>query len=56
LNSVPGIGAKRRRALIRHFSSVERIKQASIDELQAAPSMSKSAAEAVFGFFHPMEE
>lgn len=53
LNSVPGIGPKRRRALVKHFGSVEKIKQATLDELTVAPSMGKSAAEAVFGFFHP---
>lgn len=52
LNSIPGIGAKRRRALVRHFGSVERIKQASVEELMRAPSMSRPAAEAVYGFFH----
>lgn len=48
LNDIPGIGPKRRRALIRHFGSLEKIKQATLEELEAAPSMSKPAAEAVF--------
>ena len=56
LNSVPGIGPKRRRALVKHFGTVESIKQATVDELAEAPAMGKAAAEAVYGFFHPMEE
>ncbi len=48
LNDIPGIGPKRRRALIRHFGSLEKIKQATIEELESAPSMSKPAAEAVY--------
>ena len=55
LNDIPGIGSKRRRALIKHFTSVEKIKQASVEELASAPSMTRSAAEAVYGFFHPAE-
>ena len=53
LNSVPGIGPKRRRALVKHFGSVERIRTATVDELAGAPSMGRAAAEAVYGFFHP---
>lgn len=58
LNSVPGIGPKRRRALVKHFGSVEKIKAASLEELAGAPAMGRAAAEAVYGFFHPanMEE
>ena len=51
LNDIPGIGPKRRRALVKHFGSVERIKQASVEELAAAPSMNKQTAEAVHSFF-----
>jgi len=51
LNDIPGIGPSRRRALIKHFGSVEKIKKASLEDLQSAPSMTKSAAEAVWEFF-----
>jgi excinuclease ABC subunit C len=34
LDSIPGLGAERRRALLKHFGSVRRIKVASLDELQ----------------------
>jgi excinuclease ABC subunit C len=52
LNDIPGIGPKRRRALIRHFGSLEKIRQATVEELQAAPSMSQPAAQAVFRALH----
>jgi excinuclease ABC subunit C len=51
LEDIPGIGQKRRRALLRHFGSLKAIKQASLDELAAAPGMGRKAAEAVHRFF-----
>jgi excinuclease ABC subunit C len=51
LEDIPGIGQKRRRALLRHFGSLKNIKQASVDELAAAPGMGRKAAEAVHRFF-----
>lgn len=51
LNEIPGIGSKRRRALVKHFGSVEKIKKASVEELAAAPSMNKSAAQTIYEFF-----
>lgn len=56
LNEVPGIGPKRRRALVRHFGSLEKIRNASVAELEAAPSMSRSAAEAVYRALHQEPE
>lgn len=52
LNQVPGIGSKRKRALVQHFGSVEKIKKATIEELAAAPSMNKTAAQMIYEFFH----
>lgn len=47
LDDVPGIGPKRKRALIRQFGSVKGIKAASIDELTSIPGMSQSLAERI---------
>jgi excinuclease ABC subunit C len=47
LEDVPGVGPGRRRALLRHFGSLKRVRAASLDELAAAPGMSRRAAEAV---------
>ncbi|WP_428263194.1 excinuclease ABC subunit UvrC [Haliangium sp.] len=51
LDDIPGIGLKRRKALLRHFGSLKAIKQAGIDELAAVVGMSRPAAEAVRRFF-----
>ena len=50
-NQIPGIGPARRKALIKHFGSVERIKSATRDELAATPTITKAAAEAIYVFF-----
>jgi excinuclease ABC subunit C len=47
LDEVPGIGGKRRRALLVHFGSLDGIRAASVDELAAVPGMSRRAAEQV---------
>ncbi len=47
LDSIPGIGPSRRKALLIHFGSVDKIKEASIEELAGAPGMNRAAAESV---------
>ncbi len=44
LDAVPGIGPRRRRALLAHFGSLERIRGASIEELASVPGMNLSIA------------
>jgi len=46
LDGIPGIGPKRKRALLRQFGSVAAIKEASVEELTAA-GMAKSLAEKI---------
>ncbi len=50
LDEVPGIGAKRRRALLAAFGSLEGIRAASVEELLAVPTMNRAAAEKVKAF------
>jgi excinuclease ABC subunit C len=45
--SVPGIGPKRRRALLKKFGSVRAVKEASIEELMSVPGMTRQLAEKV---------
>lgn len=52
LDEIEGIGPVRRKALLEHFKSVERIKQASREELENAPGMTARAAESVWTYFH----
>ena len=51
LDKVPGIGPRRRKELLKRFGDLETIKQASIEELAAAPGMNVTAAEAIKDHF-----
>ena len=51
LEDIPGIGPKRRRALLRKLGSLKRVRAASVEQLQAVPGMSSRAAEAVAEYF-----
>lgn len=52
LDDIEGIGPARRKALMKHFGSLEAIRSASTEELQMAPNMNERAAESVYRFFH----
>ena len=52
LDDIPGIGPGRRKELMRHYQSLEEIRQASEEELAALPSMNQRAARSVYEFFH----
>ena len=52
LDTIPGIGQTRRRELLRFFGSVDRLKQASIDEIANAPAMNKRVAASVHHLLH----
>ncbi len=45
LDAIPGIGPRRRRALLQKFGSLDAIRDASVQELMQVEGMSKSAAE-----------
>lgn len=52
LDDIEGIGPTRRKALMKHFKSIDEIRDASIEELKNAPSMNEGAAKKVYEFFH----
>ena len=52
LDDIEGIGPARRKALMRHYLSLDAIKEASKEELAKLPSMNEKAAQAVYNFFH----
>ena len=56
LDHIVGIGPKRRQSLRAHFGSLEKIKEASVEELAAAPGMNRPSAEAVRHFFDAQQE
>ncbi len=47
LDNVPGVGPKRNRALLRHFGSVKRVREASLEELASVKGMTRTAARKV---------
>ncbi len=47
LEEIPGIGPKRRRALLREFGSIEAIRAASVEQLASVPGMTRSAAQSL---------
>ena len=52
LGDIPGIGPRRQRALLKHFGSLNRIKNASLVDLQAMPGLPARIAEEVYRYFH----
>ena len=52
LDAVPGIGAKRKKALLGHFGSVRAIETAGLLDLERVPGISKAVAKAVYNAFH----
>ena len=51
LDDIKGIGPARRKSLMRTFKTIEAVREASVEELEAAPQMNRVAAEAVYIFF-----
>ena len=51
LDDIPDIGPARRKALMKQFKSLEAVKEATIEELEAAPGMNRKAAQSVYQFF-----
>jgi excinuclease ABC subunit C len=47
LDGVPGLGETRRKALLRHFGSVKRLRAATIEEIAEVPGIGRRTAEAV---------
>ena len=54
LDQIPGIGEKRRTALLQTFKSLKRVREATIEELEAA--VPHTAAQAVYDYFHSKQE
>jgi excinuclease ABC subunit C len=48
LDGIPGIGKKRKKALIKHFGSIGNIKKATLEELLGVPLMNRKIAETLF--------
>jgi len=47
LDSIPGVGKKRKATLLTHFKSIKKIRAATLEELSALPGMNRNVAESV---------
>ena len=56
LDDIPGIGATRRKILMKQYGSLEQLKKASVEELAKLPSMNQKAAQAVYDFLATHEQ
>lgn len=56
LDEIPGVGPARRKALMKHFQSIEEIKNADVEVLAALPELNRKAAEQIYEFFHKKKE
>ena len=55
LLSIEGVGPARAKALLKHFRTVAAVGEATLQELEAAPGMTKPAARKVYSHFHQEE-
>ncbi|MDQ2091731.1 excinuclease ABC subunit UvrC [Marimonas arenosa] len=52
LDDIPGVGATRKRALLRHFGSAKAVSRAALSDLKAVEGVSDNLAETIYDFFH----
>jgi excinuclease ABC subunit C len=52
LEDIPGVGPSRRKALIRHFGSLKKVREATLEELKRMPGLPEKVAEEIYGFLH----
>ena len=53
LDSVPGIGPARKKALLHHFGSARGVAQAGLADLEACPGVNTATARRIYAHFHP---
>jgi excinuclease ABC subunit C len=53
LTLIPGIGETRKNELLRHFGSIARLREATLEELSAVEGLGPALAKRIFEFFHP---
>ena len=52
LDNIPGIGEKRRKALMRYFDDIDQIKAADVEKLASVPEIPLNVAQDIYSFFH----
>ncbi len=56
LDDIPGVGPSRRRLLMKEFSSIDELKEASVDRLSEIEGIPRNAARAIYDFFRQQEK
>ena len=52
LEEIPGVGPARRKALMRHFASIEELREATPEKIAEVPEIPENQAKAIYEFFH----
>lgn len=52
LDDIPGVGKQRKKILIQHFGSLDKLKRASLDEIKEVNGISDNIALNIYDFFH----
>ncbi len=52
LESIPGLGPKRRRMLLRQFGGIQALQRAGVDDLLRVKGISRKLAQSIYDFFH----
>ncbi|MFO1155713.1 MAG: excinuclease ABC subunit UvrC [Rhodospirillales bacterium] len=53
VDEIPGIGPRRKKALLHHFGSSRAVERAGLADLEAVPGISRSIAQRIYDWFHP---
>lgn len=56
LDEINGVGAVRRKALLRHFGSAEEVAKAEVSELLEVVEINEKVAETIYAFFHKPQQ
>jgi excinuclease ABC subunit C len=56
LEDIPGVGAKRRRELLRHFGSAQGVSNANVDELRKISGISGKMAQQIYDYLHNLSD
>ncbi|MGL5284688.1 MAG: helix-hairpin-helix domain-containing protein, partial [Aeromonas sp.] len=52
LEEIPGVGPKRRQALLKYLGGLQEVKRAGVEELAKVPGINQALAEAIHAAFH----
>ncbi len=55
LEGIPGVGAKRRRELLRHFGSAQAVENANVEELRKIAGISGTMAQQIYDYLHDVQ-